>query len=547
MKSKLILSLFMGASLIASADGYKDGIEYFKADQYDNARDILQRNLNNKDTDKALSYYYLGAIDLKKGDKAAAKANFDKGVKQNSNCAFNYVGLGELNLMAGNIKAAEDNFKKAQSLGKKNHEITVLIARAYYNADPVKYAKEVEKYLKKAHKDSKDTEPSIYILEGDMLMDQKKVGEAAGKYENAIYYQDDNSEGYVKYANAYFAVSPDYAIQKLEELNSKQPNSALAQRELAEKYYENDQWRKASDTYGKYIQNPNHFPEDRARYSVLLYAGENYQPSLEIAESYLANDANDFLMNRMKMLNLAALKRYPEAKAAAEKFFTLKGYFSGNDYITYSDILTALGEAENGVAIVEKGVKDLPDNTALLGKLSEIYYKTKRLSESAAVYDSLLEAKVKNDEELKVSDYYEAGGRYLMYLASLDSVTDAPAAARGIAHIDKALELQPTNPSLVRRKAQLIMLGNGKEMNEPAAKEFTHLIELLDMDPEQKNPSNPNNSISYYTNAYLMLGLYYDSLKDYDNVVKYFTLYLELDPDNEGVRKYVESLTKKSE
>ncbi len=545
MKSKFLLSLFIGSSLIASADGYKDGIEYFKADQFDNAKEILTKNLNNPGTDKALSYYYLGAIDLKNGDKAAAKANFDKGVAANSGCAFNFVGLGQLDLLNGNVKAAEDNFKKAANINKKDAEISVLIARAYYNADPTKYAKEIQKYIDKARKDSKNQEPSIYIFEGDRLMDQNQVGDAAGQYENAIYWQADNSEGYVKYANAYVGVNPGFAIQKLEELVALQPNSALAQRELAEKYYENDQWRKASDTYGKYIQNPNHFPEDRARYSVLLYYGENYQPSLEIAESYLANDPNDFLMNRMKMLNLAALKRYDEAKTAAEKFFTLKGYFSGNDYITYADILNALGDPDAGIAIIEKGANDLPDNLAMQQKLSETYLTAKRYADAATSYDRYIDAKAKTEEPVTVTDYFAGGGRYLTYAASTDSLPEAAAAAaKGIAYIDKGLAEQPNNPSLVRRKAQLIMVGNGKEMNQAAANEYLRLIELLDMTPDSKNPNNPNNDIAYYKNAYQMLGIYYDGIKDTDNAVKYFSLLLELDPENEAVRNYVESAKK---
>ncbi len=545
MKSKFLLSLFIGSSLIASADGYKDGIEYFKADQFDNAKEILTKNLNNPGTDKALSYYYLGAIDLKNGDKAAAKANFDKGVAANSGCAFNFVGLGQLDLLNGNVKAAEDNFKKAANINKKDAEISVLIARAYYNADPTKYAKEIQKYIDKARKDSKNQEPSIYIFEGDRLMDQNQVGDAAGQYENAIYWQADNSEGYVKYANAYVGVNPGFAIQKLEELVALQPNSALAQRELAEKYYENDQWRKASDTYGKYIQNPNHFPEDRARYSVLLYYGENYQPSLEIAESYLANDPNDFLMNRMKMLNLAALKRYDEAKTAAEKFFTLKGYFSGNDYITYADILNALGYPDAGIAIIEKGANDLPDNLAMQQKLSETYLTAKRYADAATSYDRYIDAKAKTEEPVTVTDYFAGGGRYLTYAASTDSLPEAAAAAaKGVAYIDKGLAEQPNNPSLVRRKAQLIMVGNGKEMNQAAANEYLRLIELLDMTPDSKNPNNPNNDIAYYKNAYQMLGIYYDGIKDTDNAVKYFSLLLELDPENEAVRNYVESAKK---
>lgn len=172
MKSKILLSLFLGAALFAGAEGYKDGIEYFKADQFDNAKDILQRNLNNPGTDKAISYYYLGAIDLKKGDKAAAKTSFDNGVAANPECAYNYVGLGEIDLLNGNTSAAESNFKKATGLDKKNYEILVLVARAYYDADPVKYTKEIEKYLAKARKDSKLKEPSIYILEGE---DRKSV------------------------------------------------------------------------------------------------------------------------------------------------------------------------------------------------------------------------------------------------------------------------------------------------------------------------------------------------------------------------------------
>ena len=56
MKIKLFLSLLLAGGLMASAQtqGYKDGIEYYKAGQYDNARTILERTLNDANTDKAL-------------------------------------------------------------------------------------------------------------------------------------------------------------------------------------------------------------------------------------------------------------------------------------------------------------------------------------------------------------------------------------------------------------------------------------------------------------------------------------------------------------
>ena len=71
MKIKLFLSLLLAGGLMASAQsqGYKDGIEYYKAGQYNNAKEILERTLNQGDTDKALANYYLGQVALAQGIK----------------------------------------------------------------------------------------------------------------------------------------------------------------------------------------------------------------------------------------------------------------------------------------------------------------------------------------------------------------------------------------------------------------------------------------------------------------------------------------------
>ena len=75
MKIKLFLSLALATGLMASAQtqGYKDGIEYDKAGQYDNARTILERTLSDAATDHSLANYYLGQVALQQGVKAAAK------------------------------------------------------------------------------------------------------------------------------------------------------------------------------------------------------------------------------------------------------------------------------------------------------------------------------------------------------------------------------------------------------------------------------------------------------------------------------------------
>lgn len=514
MKIKFLLSLLVASALTAGAQsqGYKDGIEFYKAGQYDNAKTILNRTINEPSTDQSLAYYYLGQVDLAQNDKAAAKAAFEKGVSLNPECGYNYVGLGALDLLAGNTSAAQDNFKKAQGLAKKDAELTTAIARAYYNADPVKYAKEIQKNIDKARKDSKLKEPAIYILEGDMKYDAQDFGGAAAQYEQAITFDPKNPEGYVKYANAYFRVNPKFSIEKLEQLNTELPTSALAQRELAEKYYEANYWNKAADLYGKYIQNPNHFPEDKARYSVLLYYGKKYDESLAVANEILAQDPTNFLMQRLRFLNLADLKNYTEADQAAKDFFTknVGKTFTTNDFTTYADVLQNLGQDSLAVVQYELAVANDPDNADLLNEISTVYTKAKQYPKAADAY-ALYLSKI---EEPSSNDLYAAAGRYLNAAATAGDNAElrAETATKGLEYITKAIAEAQPNPLLYQRKARLHIAGNNNQPNQESVDSYALMTELLDKEPANMDPTNKDNKLNMYKEAYQFSYVFYGNV-----------------------------------
>ncbi len=526
MKKTLFFSLLLAAgSLLASAQtqGYKDGIEYYKAGQHANARTILERTLNDPTTDQSLANYYLGQVMLVQGDKAAAKSYFDKGLELNADNGYNYVGLGALDLLNGNAQAAENNFKTAKKLAKKDAEVLVSIARAYYNADPVKYTKEIQSYLNDARKTSKNQEPSIYILEGDMLADAQDFGAAAAKYENAILNDPANSEGYVKYANAYFYVNKNYSIQKLEELLQQQPNSAMAQRELAEKYFKADHWKKASELYGQYIQNPNHFPEDKSRYAVLLYWGEKYPESLKVAEEILAQDPNDFQSQRLVFLNQAKLENYQAAADNAAKFFAAhKGeHFTTNDYVTYADALNGIGQDSLAIVQYEVAAKNDPDNSDLLKNLSTLYSQKKMYGKSAEAYDAYL----KLQENPSINDLFGASGRYLnAALNETDSLQAVQLADRGLevinGLIDRAAEAVPV---FYQRQAGLNVARNGKKPDAAAIEAYDKMLAALDADPENMNPANPSNALKLYREAYSFEIMYYANFNIDKEKQAYFT------------------------
>ncbi len=518
MKIKLFLSLALATGLMASAQtqGYKDGIEYYKAGQYDNARTILERTLSDAATDQSLANYYLGQVALQQGDKAAAKSYFDKGLQLNPDNGYNYVGLGALDLLNGQASAADKQFGEAQKHAKKNADLTIAIARAYYNADAVKYAKEIQKYIDKARKDSKLKAPSIYILEGDMLMDARDFGSAAAKYENAILNDPQNSEGYVKYANAYFNVNKGYGIQKLEELLAQQPNSAMAQRELAEKYFLADHWKKASDLYGKYIQNPNHFPEDKARYAVLLYWGEKYPESLGVANEILSQDPSNFLMQRIRFLDQTAMKDYAAAIDNAAKFFASNagGNFTTNDYVTYAEALSGAGQDSLAVVQYELAAERDPKNGDLLKNLSSVYNQNKMYAKGADAYAAYLEMQ----ENPSPDDFYGMATRYLQAAgASTDTIQARELADKGIVYIKKVID-NPNIKPMAQFYQRLAFLN--KQPNTESIEALDRMIELLDEDPANKDPKNQGNQLNLYKNAYAFKQAYYSRLKDAENFEK---------------------------
>ena len=189
MKLKFIFAsaLFAAAAIPSMAQTHVEGEEYYKADQIANAKELLNRNMNNAGTDKAVSNYYLGLIALEEGNKSEAQNYFNAGVSANPEYAYNYIGLGYIDLLNGDKSAAEKQFKEAENREKKSPSLNIAIARAYYGADPAVYAKEIEKRIEKARKaDMKNAD--IYLFEGDRKKDVKDFGGAAGQYEMAANY-----------------------------------------------------------------------------------------------------------------------------------------------------------------------------------------------------------------------------------------------------------------------------------------------------------------------------------------------------------------------
>lgn len=537
MKVKLFFTLLVAGALGASAQGYQDGVDNYNAGRLDVAKTILGNTINDASTNKAVAYYYLGNIDFSEGNVALAKTNYEKGEAANSAYPYNLVGLGKVELANGNKSQAESDFKRAQELNKKDTKVMIAIARAYYEVNPVTYAKEIDKLINKALKDSKNTESAVFLLQGDMKA-KENPGDAAGLYELAIETDKAkkivNREAYVKYANTYFKVAPSFAIDKLKELNQLEPESALAQRELAEKYYDNDQFGSACQQYGIYMQNPNHFQSDEQRYAGLLFSAKEYDKSLELAQKVLSQDPNNYFMYRLIMMNKEVLGDYPGVEEWGTKLFSHPdANLIPNDYILYGNALSNEGKAEKAVEVFEKAIELNPDKPELLVDLSTIYEKNGQNEEAVATMKRYLDG-----GNGKVNDFVKMAQRYDGLARSLEPETPerAAAAAEGVKYINMAIEKAPTTPIVYAIKAQIQLAGSNNVPTADVVATYEKMLDLLNADP-----ANREKSKSLYIAGDYFCGIYYMDV-DKAKAKEYLTDYATLRPGDEKVEYILETL-----
>lgn len=546
MKFKLLFSLLLGSALTVAAEGYVDGVEYFRADQPEEAEIILTNTLSQPQTDQATAYYYLGQIALQKGDAAKAKQMFDKGLAANPENGYNYVGLGALALRSGDAKAAESYFKDAKKYAKKDYDVLTEIPRAYFQANPVTYAKEIDKWLADIKKQSKNTAPAPFILEGDRLAGVN-VGDAAGMYEMAATFdheskdaKDAHPEAYVKYARVIFKVNERAAIDKLRELLGYQPESALVQRELAEKLYDANQLTNAAKQYEAYIQNPNSFQKDKQRLVGLLYFAQRYPESYDLASQILTQDPGNFYMERMQFYNKKAMGDTIAAVAAADKLIANpKAQLNAQDYTQYGELLTDMGRDSLAVVMYENAVRTEPEKTALLKDLSQAYNHALRFQDAADTMQKYIDLQ---GDDVDPNDLLALALRWNA-LASAQQKMEDPiwkaSSEKALAAITRVREMTPNHPLVLNHYARILLVNNNSEINDAVAQADLATLAALDSDPE-----NLENRKALYVQVLGRLGNYYVTSHNMDEARKMFQRFYDIQP-SEDLKAYLETLQNK--
>jgi len=522
------------ASVFASSN--EKGIEYYRAELYDAAKIYFENQIKqNEGTNLAESYYYLGECYAATEKLDSASYFYQKAIQTSPEYPYAYIGEGKLALKKENVSSANDLFKKAIGFAKKDPAIHTAVAEAYID---VKQYDKAEEVLDKARSIKKNFS-GIYIAEGDMLMSQRKTGDACARYENAILFDANDKVAYLKLARVYKAINPDLALENLTRLLAIDPEYIPAYAELGDTYYKKNNYKKALEAYNKFIAIPGISIQQQVNYAFLLYYTKDYAKSLAEVNAALAKDPQNLVMRRLQIYNNYELEVYGLGLEVAEKFIQTvpEDDLIVLDYVYYGRLLDKNNHTKRAIEAYSKAIGMDKDGrqTDIYKDLAAAYEKEEDYSNAILFYQKY----IANDKNATLMDvftfgrvYYNAGNQEIIRkdrtaqeIAS-DSLVRRNYFAQADSLFAQVVERSPESylGYFWRARANF---GLDPETTLGLAKPFyEQTATILENAPE--GSSRNRNLIE----CYRYLGYYFYLQKDYCTCKKYFLQVLALDPEN---------------
>lgn len=442
-------------------------------------------------------------------------------------------------------QATQEANNLVKGKNKKNVTLILAIGRAYLDE---KNITEAQKYLALAQKvNLKD--PLVSIFEGDIALEQNDPGTAAQKYDQAIYFDKNCFEAYLKYAKVYRGANPTEAINKLEELKSVDPSQAAnVDKTIAKIWYQKNQFQKAADSYEKFINTPTADEEDLTRYATALLFAHHPEKSLEIAKRGLEKSPRSAVFNRIMMYNYMdmavkssnqndAQTNWDNAEKSANALFNASdsATYSFHDYRYYGSILNAQKKYKDAIDAFKNALKnagDQDDKTrlALDKEIASTYGQMEDYSNAISYMkqyiDSIGTENVTDEDYIAIGKFYDSKG------VQTKSKDDYMAADSAFA---KAAEM-----NLEGYRANLYRARTNSRIDETSEKGlakpyYEKVVAVL----AAKNDPRYNDIL---IEAYRYLG-YYSLIKKQNTISKeYWNKILALDPSNATAKKALSGL-----
>jgi len=527
----LILTLIV-INLSAASASAGQGISYYKAGFPIVAKPLLLQEYNTDVATRSETSFYLGNIYFGENKMDSAAIYFKKGLADNQDDVLNVIGLAMLKVKT-NPKEADLEIQNVLKIknNKKNQDYLIAAAHAYLfngNIDQAAVYEDKAKSIKTKY-------ANLAVLSGDIELARKDIGKACSNYELAILYDDNCKEAYIKYARAYASVNTQLAIDMLNKLKLKDPSFLLVDKELADIYYDKNDFENAAKLYENYLKSGNSNVQDLTKYAMTLYLNKDYVKSLEISKLGLEKDPRNPAFNRLALYNNVALNNYNEALVYGDSFFN-KSHKPDISFFDHTNYGLALRQSKRYDLAIQEYNKALKIDSTQLGvglrkEMSDMYRDRRDFPHAISNYQIYL--KSLSEDKRNADDLVNLGKLYYSYGSADSTTAKKNLLLKADSIFAKVAVMDPTNYRGNYYRANInFVLDPDNGTAKPFYEQTLTLVEAK-ADPRY-------NQI--IIECCRFLGYYYYLKEDYTQSKIYWNKILAIEPTNEVAVKAIDGI-----
>ncbi|MDR2362537.1 MAG: hypothetical protein LBD91_07390 [Prevotellaceae bacterium] len=550
---KTISCAGMALASIASRAGDNTGIDLYESGMFNVSKIYFLKQLNTSATPeaKAEACFYLGENYLQLNQPDSAAYYYRQGEELLPSYPFNRIGLQKLALknLTGKdaLKKAEAAFKDIIKIDKKNIRLPLAVAQAYVYAGNISKANDFIKDAKKVN--NKNGLP--YIIEGDILWAQEKYGDAASKYDMAIYFSPELIGAYMKNARLYRSINRDAAFDKLRKVGEIAPEFNGRYLLLGELYKDiPGQSALAAENYGKFIEAGYYDSEQLLTYVGILYFDKQYGKMLPIVRSVVQQQPDNLVAKRLLAYGLSKTEPGEESIRAIKNFVetTPEERLIMQDYLCYAEQLEAnrhhVAAAENYKKVIQKD----ESKKALLHNIADLYQRSQQPDSAIRYYNLYLDFTGQPDPTV----YFQIGRNYFT-MAAADSMNTTALYAYADSLFAMLTEIAPTSYLGFFWRARTNSALDPETTEGLAQPYYEKVIELV-IDQPDRYKMQLIESYKYFGYFHYLKadaittqnkGNAKPAREEYLKVKEYFSKVLELDPNDATALKVMEDINVK--
>jgi len=432
-------------------------------------------------------------------------------------------------------------------MGKKNADVLVKIAEAYFANNMIAKVQPLLEKAKVADKKNVD----IYLLEAEIVLtkgkDSETIGKAINKVGDADFFSNSGDKVVlVKFSQLYRMVGGmNLALEKVNKALAIDNSFPPANTELGNIKYAQAKYKEAIEAYERALATGVKVPvEYYESYTYALFFDKQYEKSLQEVEKNLLLKPNNVTLLRLQAYNMYELGQYEGGLAKMKNFFATvpQDKQITLDFITLGRFQTALKNHNGAIESFNKAIARDAQATDVYKELSLTYSAMENYDEAIKNFEKY----VGLTKNVLPSEWNALGQLYTdaavaIYWANKDNAKALQTnQSRFDSYIEKGAKVYSDLITLVPKlhvgytgRAYIYSLVDTYE-NAITGKHkgvaIPYYEEALNFMLANNADGRFNSSI---VDAYLYFAGYYVKNDDTKNAVEYYKKVLAIDPANE--------------